>query len=182
MRETARAKAAWNDYLSMGADRSIDKLFQLYQNGTKVAPTSRLRTLKDWSVDFGWQARLAAVAETERQAIVARGIADKQNRIDAYDERWRLMRQVIAARAKSHPTVIPDAAGAETGLMVLTVRYLPSGGEVREWAVDTGLLKEMREHEKQAAQELGQWVEKQEQELGDKFVQALREFGHGGGQ
>lgn len=48
------------------------------------------------------------------------------------------------------------AAGAETGLMVHTVTYLKDGRR-EEWAVDTGLLKELREHEKQAAQELRQW-------------------------
>ena len=34
--------------------------------------------------------------------------------------------------------------------------------EVAEYAVDVALLREIREHEKQAAIELGQWTEKQE--------------------
>lgn len=34
--------------------------------------------------------------------------------------------------------------------------------EVQEFAVDTGLLKELREHERQASQELGQWLQKTE--------------------
>jgi hypothetical protein len=32
--------------------------------------------------------------------------------------------------------------------------------EVAEYSIDTGLLKELRDHERQAAQELGQWAEK----------------------
>ena len=164
MKETPRAKQAFNDYVALGADRSLEKLLAVYETATKAPPTRRIESLKAWSRTFGWQARLAEIAETERQAIVKRGIADKQNRIDAYNERWGLMRQVIHERAEHHPRVGGDgeneAAGAGTGLMVLTVRFLPSGGRVEEWAVDTALLKEMRETEKQAAQELGQWVEK----------------------
>jgi hypothetical protein len=33
---------------------------------------------------------------------------------------------------------------------------------VEEYAVDTALLKELRAHEQQAAQELGQWLDKHE--------------------
>lgn len=35
--------------------------------------------------------------------------------------------------------------------------------EVVSYSIDTGLLRELREHEKQAAQELGQWKEKREE-------------------
>ena len=46
-----------------------------------------------------------------------------------------------------------------------TLKQLGRGDEaetVEEFRVDTGLLKELRETEKQAAQELGQWAEKHE--------------------
>ena len=33
---------------------------------------------------------------------------------------------------------------------------------IEEFLIDTGLLREMREHEKQAAIELGEWAEKRE--------------------
>lgn len=39
---------------------------------------------------------------------------------------------------------------------------------VYEYELDTGLLKELREHEKQAAQELGQWTERKDITSGDK--------------
>jgi hypothetical protein len=44
---------------------------------------------------------------------------------------------------------------------------------VEEYQVDTGLLKELREHEKQAAQELGQWSEKARVEQGPIEVQVV---------
>lgn len=51
------------------------------------------------------------------------------------------------------------APGAETGLLARTVRYLPGGGKVVEWAVDAALLAELRATEKHVAQELEQWHE-----------------------
>lgn len=180
----------------MGEGRSLEKLLESYQNDTKTAPSRRLRTLKDWSRIHNWQQRLADIAEAERQAIVARGIAERQNRIDALADRHRRMQRVIESRAQEHA----DIPGGDTGLLVRQVkvvkvhgefetdekgrsRFVPTGEaiEVEEYAVDTALLKEMREHEKQAAIELGQWSEKRDHELGDSFLQALREFGRGSG-
>jgi hypothetical protein len=44
---------------------------------------------------------------------------------------------------------------------------------VEEYEVDTGLLKELREHEKQAAQELGQWSDKARAEQGPIDVKVV---------
>jgi hypothetical protein len=143
----------------MGGGRSLEKLLELYQSGTRAAPTARLRSLKSWSAAFGWQARLSEVADEERQAIVAQGIAARQNRVDAYGDRWALMRQVITERAGDRD--LAEVPGGRTGLLVKN--FKTAGGViVEEFAVDTGLLREMREIEKQAAQDLGQWVERQE--------------------
>ena len=53
---------------------------------------------------------------------------------------------------------------------------------IEEYAIDTGLLKEFRAHEQQAAQELGEWVEKKDTTLDatDKFIAAMMEWGAGG--
>ena len=89
---------------------------------------------------------------------------------------------MIEARAEEHK----DVPGGSTGLLVRQVKLVkiysvpgqdleddePDAADVLcsaklnqvvyEYAVDTGLLKELREHERQAAQELGQWTEKHE--------------------
>jgi hypothetical protein len=44
---------------------------------------------------------------------------------------------------------------------------------VEEYQVDTRLLKELREHKKQAAQELGQWSEKARVEQGPMEVKVV---------
>lgn len=163
LRETPKAQAAWNDYLAMGPGRSFEKLLATYRACPEHAPTLHRTTLKNWAVAFGWQARLAEIAEVERQAIVAKGIAEKQNRIDAYNDRWRRMQQVIAERAED--IELQDVAGGKTGLIVHNVKGVGKGEDfqlIDLYEVDTGLLKELREHEKQAAQELGQWTEKKD--------------------
>ena len=55
------------------------------------------------------------------------------------------------------------APGADTGLLTRTQKRIGSGDSavtVEEYQVDTGLLKELREHEKRGVQELGEWSEK----------------------
>lgn len=120
------------------------------------------RTLNNWKKVSEFQARIAETVEAIRTAILNRGIADKAKRIGAYDRRWRKMHSVIEARGKD---LASDVAGGESGLLVRTVKQI-GGGEnaqiIEEYAVDTGLLRELRELEKQAAIEVGQWTEKKD--------------------
>lgn len=97
------------------------------------------------------KARWAAEIEQE-------GIANRQNRVNALNDRWELMQQVIEARAADATMTGP---GHETGLLVRT--YKPGKfRNVEEYRVDAALLAELRAHELQAARELGQLVEKRE--------------------
>ena len=163
MRETPRAQAAFNDYLAMGPDRSLPKLADEYRNRIDSVPTRQLSRLLAWSRAHAWQQRLADIAEAERQAIVTQGIADKVERVRGYNERRELMCQVIAERGADPG--MQDVAGGRTGLIVHNVKGVGKGEDfqlIDLYEVDTGLLKELREHEKQAAQELGQWTEKRE--------------------
>jgi hypothetical protein len=87
---------------------------------------------------------------------------NKQNRLDAYNRRWKLLHDVIDGRAEE---MQGEAAGTGTGLLVHQVKSIgfgPNNHTVDEYAVDTGLLKAMLELEKQAAVETGQWSEKHE--------------------
>ena len=117
---------------------------------------SRAGLLK-WKRRPEFQARVMQLREQLRVAVVNRGITERQNRVDALNERWRLMRQVIEARAVDETMTAP---GAKTGLMVRSYKQVGRDDFREEYTVDIALLKEMREHEKQAAQELGQWAEK----------------------
>ena len=82
------------------------------------------------------------------------------NRVDALNVRWGRLQAVIEERA-ADPTM--QAPGSSTGLLTRTQKQIGSGDSavtVEEYQVDTRLLKELREHEKRGAQELGQWSEK----------------------
>jgi hypothetical protein len=118
------------------------------------------RTLFRWKSDEPFRARVEQIIEETRQALLARGILDKQNRLAGLAERHRKMAEVISQRAESLADV---PGGGNTGLLVRQVKSIGRGGDfqvVEEYAVDTALLREMRETEKQAAVELGEWQER----------------------
>lgn len=121
------------------------------------------RTLATWKLHPEFATRVAEILDAFRARIRRRGIAILERRVDALDDRWRRMQRVIEERG-ADPKMV-DVPGGATGLIVHNVKGVGKGDDFRLidlYEVDTGLLKELREHEKQAAQELGQWVEKQE--------------------
>lgn len=120
------------------------------------------RTIWRWKKLAVFLAAVDAHRTRWRDEIEQQGIANRKNRVDALNERWRLMRQVIEERAASRDE---EAPGAGTGLLVRQIKSIGFGENnqtVEEYTVDTGLLKELRAHEEQAAKELGQWLEKHE--------------------
>jgi hypothetical protein len=168
VKETARAKQAWADYLAL-PNRSLETLLERYRTATKP-PTRRLKTLADWSRFLGWQARLSTIAQNEAAAVIAResaaraalqaeGIRSRHNRLVALNDRAERMFRVIAERGDADE--FKDVPGGTTGLMVRSWK-VAGGTAYVEFAVDTGLLAELRAHEKQAAQELGEWTERNE--------------------
>ena len=91
--ENNRKVMACNDYIRMGAGRSVRKLHKRYQamrdEGTVLPPTARLSTLDVWSSSFGWVARAEeydATIENERRehvkAIMNSGLAAEHERVD----------------------------------------------------------------------------------------------------
>jgi hypothetical protein len=121
------------------------------------------RTIERWKQHPEFAARVQEHRDAWREAIKAKGIAERQNRVDALNDRWHRMHQVIEERAEDAATA--HVAGGSTGLIVRDVKGVGKGEDfqlIDIYSVDTGLLKELREHEKQAAQELGEWSEKRE--------------------
>jgi predicted DNA-binding protein YlxM (UPF0122 family) len=107
--------------------------------------------------------RVAKLQEEFAAEVRRHGIAVVENRVKQLQKRWKLMQEVIRARAESDE--MQPVPGGPTGLLVHTVKGVGRGEDfqlIDLYEVDTGLLNELRQHEKQAAQELGQWSEKQE--------------------
>jgi transposase-like protein len=127
------------------------------------------QTLFNWRQNEEFKKWLDELSDEFKAEVRRVGIATVEKRVHAQNDRWVRMRRVIEARADD-PSMA-DVPGGNTGLMVRTVKRVvvetdiqghPRSTEVEEFAVDTGLLKELREIERQAAQELGQWLEKKE--------------------
>jgi hypothetical protein len=143
------------------------------------------RALRYWKSHPEFAARVREQAAQLRAALIAEGIVTKQHRIDQYNRDWQDLERVKQARASHYADAVP---GGDTGLIVgkpVQVRVVrdaaegPRYSEVMEYKLDTGLIDARMKLAKQAAQELGQWVEKQDtrQRLDDSFTEALRELG-----
>lgn len=118
-------------------------------------------TLALWKLNADFAARVESHQADIRTAIRRHGIAVIENRVRALDRRWRKMLAVIEARGAD--VGLARVPGGNTGLLVHNVKGVGKGEDfqlIDLYEVDTGLLRELREHEKQAAQELGQWAEK----------------------
>jgi hypothetical protein len=151
----------WTDKTEEAAkDVALDRLTN--QEIAEKAGVTR-QALDKWKLNPEFKARVDAHHEEFKAIVRRRGIAQLERRVDALNTRWDLMHRVIAERAADPGMQLP--AGGKTGLMVHTVKGVGKGDDfqlIDLYEVDVGLLREMREHEKQAAQELGQWTEKKE--------------------
>lgn len=126
------------------------------------------KTLHNWRQVPAFAARVEERRRAQRAAIEAKGIADKQNRVGFLNERHAALRQIVRERGADE--TMADVPGGKTGYVVRTMKAIGVGANqqmIVEYAVDTALLREFRAHEQQAAQELGQWVEKVAPTKGD---------------
>jgi hypothetical protein len=126
------------------------------------------RTLRSWKAHPEFAARVVELVREMGEPALRHGIALRNRRLKEMNFRWNLLQKVISDRAAD--TRMEGIPGGPTGLLVIeeaeTVTLKNADGSERaevvpvKVAVDTAMLKEMRELEKQAAQEVGQWVNK----------------------
>ena len=102
--------------------------------------------------------RIRELPETLSAGTIALEISSRNARVQMLQNRWDRMRRVIDERAAS--PAFADVPGGTTGLLVKD--YKGKDADQPVYKVDTRLLAELRAHEKQAAEELGQWSEKRE--------------------
>jgi hypothetical protein len=104
------------------------------------------RQLTRWKQQTAFTDLVTEIAERLAAEIRGKGLVELSNRVDALNTRWRSMQAVIEERA-ADPTM--QAPGSSTGLLTRTQKQIGSGDSavtVEEYQVDTGLLKELREH------------------------------------
>jgi hypothetical protein len=106
--------------------------------------------------------------EAFAQASLDLAVAQKARRVASINRQWLRLHEVIDARA-ADPTMA-GVPGGSTGLIIRDVKAIGRGQDFRVvevYTVDTGTLKSLLDHARQAAQELGQWIEKGEYDLSD---------------
>lgn len=131
------------------------------QIAAKVGVTPR--ALYEWRQAPEFAARVDEVIEEVKASLRRRAISHSERRVDRLNRDWLKLQSVIEARANDPR--LADVPGGDTGHIVHNVKGVGRGEDfqlVDLYEVDTATLKELREIEKQAAQELGQWSEKQE--------------------
>lgn len=120
-------------------------------------------TITRWKRRSDFRAEVERHTQAARERITDEGIASRKQRIEELKARHAKLKRVIEERAEAPE--VEAAAGGTTGLIVRQQKSLGSGLNatiVDEFSIDTGLLKELREIEKQVAQEKGEWTEKRE--------------------
>lgn len=118
-------------------------------------------TLSRWKKDPEFAAKVDEIQAEMFEAAKRFGIGTVANRLREIDRRYRRLLRVIDERSKDPSLQV--AAGGDTGLLVRQIKGIGSGDNfqrVEEFAVDTGLLAELRALEEAAAKQLGQFVTK----------------------
>jgi hypothetical protein len=120
-------------------------------------------TLATWKTRPEFVARVDEICRELAAVAMKRGIARKEYRVNTLANIHSKLLTVMEERAAD-----PDLAnipGGKTGLIVR--KAVVSAGVLvgYEYAVDTGLLRELRGIQEQASKELGQLVEKREMKI-----------------
>jgi hypothetical protein len=152
-------------------DNKKDRAAELFAEGVPYLEIARtVRSSKDTLAKWRRTPEFCERIEEYRREV-ARRVSDEticrvEHRLRMLAERHELLNRVIRERA-AHESY-RDAPGGTTGLLVRREKPKDkNGGTIVEFEVDETLLSELREHEKQAAKELGQWVDRKEVDIND---------------
>lgn len=116
-------------------------------------------TLTRWKITPQFRQRVAEIVEKHAAHAQAEGIRLRVNRLRNLQDRIDRMTRLIDARAQEFAAT-SETAGGDTGLLARD--YKGKNADRAVYRFDAALVRELREHERQAAQELGQWAEKHE--------------------
>lgn len=121
------------------------------------------QTLARWKHSDAFMARVEEHRQEIRETIRRHGIAVVENRVKRLQRDWKRLQQIADERGASEE--MQGVPGGSTGLLVKQLKGIGKGDDfqiIEQYAVDTGLLGELRAHEQQAAKELQQWIDKSE--------------------
>jgi hypothetical protein len=148
----------WSKFKRLAAQLLADDELTDVEIGKKCKVDAR--TLFRWKQHPEFRAEVVRLHQVMGAVALRYALARQARRLQAMTERWLKLLRVIKARAKAPE--MKKAPGGKTGLLVRTVKMIGRGDktkEVEEFTLDAALLRELRELERHAAQELGQWGE-----------------------
>jgi hypothetical protein len=156
---SADCRWSWSQARETAASLVADDTLSDIEIASKVGVGKA--TLERWKKVPQFYARVLEIREalrkTAAEVALQHGIANCRERMVCLNELWNRLQRVVNDRAKAPD--MQNIPGGRTGLLVHRVRSIGGDETVDEYAVDTGLLHELREYAKQAAQDMGQWVE-----------------------
>ena len=146
MKESNKARQAFEDYFNMGPGRSVRKLQQIYSEATaQSSPTKHLKTLFVWSTEHNWQNRVAhreaEIAAARLQDIIENapktGYAIWQKRVHGLDKLAQFIDPLVAIKGLFSPTLVREYRGllsdiaAEMGERIRGIAVSgPDGGPI----------------------------------------------------
>lgn len=132
VRESNKARQAFEDYFNLGAGRSIDKLVQKYNEpSTKSPPTKHRATIGKWSSAHNWQQRVAerdaeiaaAVLDAIKAEALNTGYAIREKRVADMNTLGELLFEEIKADEKRWPLDIKQVGSGENARPVKILRF-----------------------------------------------------------
>jgi hypothetical protein len=147
----------WSERRRRAADLLADG--ELTEDEVAAKLGIRPKVLRSWLKLPDFAARIEAQIIGRRRALLRRGLARVETRIRALEDRWRKLIQIAEERAALPE--MADIPGGRTGFLISSGRLIGRKDDLPVYLheLDSALLKELRDHERQAAQELGQWTE-----------------------
>lgn len=150
-------------------------------------------TLQEWKQEPDFIEVQTEYEQIIRADCLNLSIANKLDRLQTLDMLYRKGKEIIRARQERYGRELAEAESPEnatrrffgddtppeaaTGLMVRNVTMSATGQKVVNWAYDSALAKDLKDTEKQAAQELGQWDEGKSTVDMQQTVTAIRIIG-----
>ena len=147
------AKWMWSKEKEHAAQLVSEDELSTYEIAIQVGVTTS--KIKRWKTVGEFRERVEQIVQSMGRPILKRAIARKASRIRALDDRVKALMKIVEERGLSKE--MQTVPGGTTGYLKSIMRH----GKV-EYEIDYALLKELREHEKQAAMEMGDWHEKVE--------------------
>lgn len=121
------------------------------------------RTLQRWKDRPDFANHVGRLRVEIAAALKAEGIRRRENRLAEYQDRHDRLKLIVEERARDPLNAF--VPGWKSGFLTHDVKFGPEGEQVHLYKVDTGLLAAFLALEKQIAQDVGQWSEKDESAL-----------------